>query len=124
MRFSRVVLTVRYAAQQGDLNGQMEGLLENSAQIIGDYLRIAGSGSFIQADPAADKCPVLFDVQIERGEFLVLGNKLGLPISGKGQTLLLYIDENVRVITSPSDSEGGWEKAGLVVVQVPADALE
>lgn len=73
--------------------------------------------------PFGSRCPIDFNVAIEQGGF-VLGGKefVSEAISGPGFLRVLYIDEDIRIFESPSDSPDRWEEAGLVVVQV-RDAL-
>ena len=58
-------------------------------------------------------------MRIEQGGFVLLGKPfVSGAISGPGYLRVLYLDEDVRVFESPTDSPDKWEEAGLRVVQV------
>lgn len=44
-------------------------------------------------------------------------------IQGTGLVRVLYADPDLRILESPTQNDGGWEDAGLIVVQVRRDLL-
>lgn len=65
------------------------------------------------------QCPADFTVTVTNASFVVLGNRLDVPIAGTGYLRVLYADENLRIFVSPkSTTDDRWEKAGLTVAQV------
>ena len=70
------------------------------------------------------QCPADFTVTVTNASFVVLGNRLDIPISGTGYLRVLYADEQLRIFVSPkSTTDDRWEKAGLAVAQVNINCL-
>jgi hypothetical protein len=107
------------------------GRVTNYGEVLGRSLYFKAEGSFTPAGArgAGTRCPVDFDVSVERGGFVLAGQPfLSSAISGPGFLRCLYIDRDMRIFESPKDSPDKWEEEGLVVVQVRdslfADAVE
>ena len=108
------------AGQQYALSGN-GGTVLNYGEVIGRALYFKAEGTFQPASVDTSRCPVDFDVAVERGGICVADGRyafLSDAISGPGFLRVLYIDQDVRIFESPTDSPDVWEKSGLVVVQV------
>ena len=90
----------------------------NYGEVLGSSVYFTAEGSYSAVD-GARRCPKDFNVRIEQGGFVLLGKPfVSGAISGPGYLRVLYLDEDVRVFESPTDSPDKWEEAGLRVVQV------
>ena len=90
----------------------------NYGEVLGSACYFTAEGSFSAVD-GSRRCPKDFDVAIERGGFVLLGSPfISDAISGPGYLRVLYLDDDLRVFESPTDSPDRWEEAGLRVVQV------
>ncbi|CAK9029251.1 Uncharacterized protein SCF082_LOCUS18706 [Durusdinium trenchii] len=95
-----------------------KGRVTNYGEILGAGLHFVAEGSFTPVDDAG-QCPKEFDVKIEQGGLVILGVPLlSTAISGPGLVRVLYIDEDIRIFESPTDSPDRWEEQGLRVIQV------
>ena len=67
-------------------------------------------------------CPLCFPpcaAAIERGGLVLFGKPfVGSAISGPGYLRVLFLDDDLRIFESPTDSPDRWEEAGLRVVQI------
>jgi len=68
-------------------------------------------------------CPDDFTVHITSGSVWVFGKSFQIPISGEGCLRVLYADPRLRLFVSPQNTDGDWEREGLVVVQVRSDLI-
>ena len=91
---------------------------QNATSPFGNFVAFLGGG----VSPSSSKliqCPADFTVTVTNASFVVLGNRLDVPISGTGYLRVLYADEQLRIFVSPkSTTDDRWEKAGLTVAQV------
>ena len=91
---------------------------QNATSPFGNFVAFLGGG----VSPSSSKliqCPADFTVTVTNASFVVLGNRLDVPIAGTGYLRVLYADENLRIFVSPkSTTDDRWEKAGLTVAQV------
>lgn len=125
-----------------NLSGQSydtkQGTVLNYAEVFGQKLVLTASGTFAAETSVgkdakiSSRCPADFSVQITGGAigvggvpFKTRGGALTvqLPISGPGLVRVLFADEHSRVLVSPRASPDKWEEAGLLVVQIPAAAV-
>lgn len=90
----------------------------NYGEVLGPSCYFTAEGSYSAVD-GSRRCPKDFNVRIEQGGFVLLGKPfISGAISGPGYLRVLYLDDDVRIFESPTDSPGKWEEAGLRVVQV------
>eukprot|EP00438_Fugacium_kawagutii_P024537 Skav223317 [mRNA] locus=scaffold200:47568:48233:+ [translate_table: standard] len=90
----------------------------NYGEILGPLVHFVAEGSFTAKD-GSSQCPKEFDVEIEQGGLVVFGVPLlSSAISGPGLVRVLYIDEDIRIFESPTESPDKWEEEGLRVIQV------
>ncbi|CAJ1337104.1 unnamed protein product [Effrenium voratum] len=95
------------------------GRVTNYGEILGPWVHFVAEGSFEARDSFGSQCPKDFAVQVERGGLVVLGLPLlSEAISGPGCVRVLYIDRDLRIFESPTDTPDRWEEQGLRVVQV------
>jgi hypothetical protein len=97
------------------------GTVVNYGEVLGRALYFKASGSFSRAPSSSGdgRCPQDFNVAIDNGGFVAGGREfVSDAISGPGFLRCLYIDGDIRIFESPTDSPDRWEEAGLVVVQV------
>ncbi|KAL1504435.1 hypothetical protein AB1Y20_010841 [Prymnesium parvum] len=93
--------------------------VRNYAELLGPACHFVAEGSFAPAGRQGTRCPVDFNVQVERGGLVLFGRPLvSDAISGPGFLRVLYLDEDIRIFESVADSPGRWETAGLQVVQI------
>lgn len=94
------------------------GKVTNYGEILGSSVHFVAEGQFSAKDDGS-QCPKEFDVEIEQGGLVVLGLPLlSSAISGPGLVRVLYIDEDLRIFESPTESPDRWEEEGLRVIQV------
>lgn len=94
------------------------GQVSNYGEVLGPAVYFTAEGSFRAVDGRI-RCPKDYTVAIEQGGLVVLGVPLlSSAISGPGYLRCLYLDDDIRVFESPTDSPERWESAGLIVVQV------
>lgn len=117
------------AGQAYTASADVGGSVTNYGEVLGRALFFKAVGTFRARDERVARCPKDFDVEIERGGF-VLGEAwpfLSTAISGPGYLRCRYLDEDLRIFESPKDSPdtggGPWETAGLIVVQVRDDCF-
>ena len=90
----------------------------NYGEVLGPSVYFTAEGSYSAVD-SSRRCPKDFNVRIEQGGFVLLGKPfVSGAISGPGYLRVLYLDDDVRIFESPTDSPDKWEEAGLRVVQV------
>lgn len=94
----------------------------NYGEILGPAACVKAFGSYA-ADDDTRNCPKDFTVTVSRGELRLGPASLPLPIAGTGALRVLYADSGLRIFQTPRDTDGGWELAGLVVCQMPLEAL-
>lgn len=91
---------------------------QNATSPFDDVLAFLGGGVSSSTSNLI-QCPADFTVTVTNASFVVLGNRLDVPIAGTGYLRVLYADENLRIFVSPkSTTDDRWEKAGLTVAQV------
>ena len=111
------------------------GRVANYGEVAGPSVYFTACGSFTERDASVARCPKDYDVAIEEGGFVLFGRPfLSSAIKGPGFLRVLYLDEDLRIFESPTDSpdtgrdvtgeKGVWESAGLKVVQVREAAFE
>ena len=94
------------------------GRVTNYGEILGPLVHFVAEGSFTAKD-GTGQCPKEFDVEIEQGGLVLFGVPLlSSAISGPGLVRVLYIDEDIRIFESPTESPDRWEEEGLRVIQV------
>jgi len=109
------------ANKAGQAYDAENGIVTNYGEILGPAVHFMAKGSFKAVD-GAEQCPKDFQVSIEEGGLVVLGLPLiSSAISGPGYLRVLYIDNDIRIFEAPMESRGGWEQAGLRVVQLRED---
>ena len=112
-----------------------KGCVANYGEVAGPSVYFTACGSFTERDASVARCPKDYDVAIEEGGFVLFGRPfLSSAIKGPGFLRVLYLDEDLRIFESPTDSpdtgrdvtgeKGVWESAGLKVVQVREAAFE
>ena len=94
------------------------GRVTNYGEILGPMVHFVAEGTFTAKD-GTSQCPKEFDVEIEQGGLVFFGVPLlSSAISGPGLVRVLYIDEDLRIFESPTESPDGWEEKGSRVIQV------
>jgi hypothetical protein len=97
--------------------------VRNYGELLGGFVAFSADGVF-QLPPAMDRCPVDIGVSVESGGISVAGLAINLGIKGPGLLRVEYVDDRVRIFTSPNTSPDDWEAAGLTVVQIRETALD
>lgn len=86
----------------------------NWGEIFRPSVFITATGTYAPRD-SNSTLPKLIDVEITCGALHLWGKEFPLPIRGKGEFLVEYIDDSIRIFRSPS---------GARSVQVREDMLE
>jgi hypothetical protein len=93
---------------------QVQGqLVENVAQLWGEYAYVTAGGSFATQDGTAT-LPKRIDAFIERGNIIVGDTNILLPIKGTGYFDVMYLDKQLRIFRGNN---------GSLAIQTPADSL-
>ena len=71
----------------------------NSGEIAGPSIQVSAVGSYTPVD-SSTVLPKEIDVEITGGEIDAWGRKIKVPIKGKGNFFIEYVDESIRVFRS------------------------
>lgn len=105
--------------KDGDSEDDFKAQEEQNATSPFDNVLAFLGGGVSSSTSKLIQCPADFTVTVTNASFVVLGNRLDVPIAGTGYLRVLYADENLRIFVSPkSTTDDRWEKAGLTVAQV------
>lgn len=103
----------------GQAYDALNGKVSNYGEVLGTNVYFTAEGSFSEVDQSVRTCPKDYNVKIDRGGLVVFGIPLlSSAISGPGYLRCLYLDSDIRIFESPTNSPDDWEDAGLKVVQV------
>lgn len=72
----------------------------NTGEILGNWITVSASGRFKTVGENG-RLPVMIRASVEGGKVCVLGKEIELPIRGKGEVKLMFIDDRLRVFQSP-----------------------
>ncbi len=74
------------------------------------------------------KCPADYTIQVTGASISLFNNRFDFNIQGTGYLRVLYADENLRIFTTPKNTDSTLdlidEVAGLTVVQVRVDLFD
>ncbi|KAJ1455258.1 hypothetical protein M885DRAFT_520562 [Pelagophyceae sp. CCMP2097] len=97
--------------------------VQNYGELLGGFIAFSADGTF-QLPAEMGRCPVDIGVSVESGGISISGLAINLGIKGPGLLRVEYVDDRVRIFTSPKTSPDEWEAAGLTVVQIREAALD
>ena len=82
----------------------------------------------INSDSSKVNCPADYTIQVTGASLNLFKNRIDFDIQGTGYLRVLYADENLRIFTTPKNTDSTLdiidEVAGLTVVQVRVDLVD
>lgn len=108
----KILLGRKNAASQA-FNPSTRAVL-NAGEIAGENLFVTATGEYTPQD-SSTTLPKDIDVRVDGGTLHVYGKEISLPIHGRGEFAIAYLDDTLRIFRAPG---------GRVSVQVKKSSLD